>query len=121
MLVMDLHMAIIAHLNWKSKLSDFLHGVEELSTSDVPDHTKCDFGKWLYGTGLEDLSSFSGINSLEAFHKEVHESINGLIALPKEKRRTDEGKRALEKFRGKCDQLVSLLQNMEVEAKKMDV
>ena len=30
MVTMDLQAAVIAHLNWKSKLSDFFYGVEEL-------------------------------------------------------------------------------------------
>ncbi len=115
---MDLQAAVIAHLNWKSKLSDFFYGVEELTLAQVPDHTTCDFGKWLYASGLQTLSSFPELNSMVALHKEVHDGIKTLVSMPKEKRESDEGKQALAKFKEKCDRLVAMLENMEMQMKR---
>lgn len=44
-ILMDLQAAVIAHLNWKSKLIDFFYGMEDLTLVDMPDHTRCDFDK----------------------------------------------------------------------------
>lgn len=113
---MDFQVAVIAHLNWKSKLSDFFYGIEDLTAADVPDHTTCEFGKWLYATGLKNFSNFSDIHSLEAMHKEVHAEIKKLVAMPKETRMSEEGKQALAVFKGKCDQLVRMMESMEKQA-----
>ena len=119
---MDLQMAIIVHLNWKSKLSDFFYGVEDLNAADIPDHTTCDFGKWLYSQGMEEFSAFTiDMNRLEALHKEVHKSINHLIALPKERRMSAEGKEVLAAFKGKCDNLVQLMEKIKAMAEKKKV
>ena len=115
---MDLQVAAIAHLQWKSKLSDFFYGVEELTDADVPDHTSCDFGKWLYSTGLQAFASFPEINALEALHKDVHADIKRLVAMPKATRTADAGKQALTKFKGDCDRLVHMIEAIQRQAEK---
>jgi hypothetical protein len=118
MATMDLQAAVIAHLNWKSKLVDFFYGVEDLSTANVPDHTTCDLGKWLYSKGMTVLADFSELNAMVALHKEVHDEIKTLIAMPKEKRMTDEGRQILAQFKEKCDRLVAMLEGMEAKVKR---
>lgn len=113
MIAMDLQAALIAHLTWKSKLSDFFYGLEDLKISDVADHTSCEFGKWLYASGLKSLAGFPDIDELEQLHKEVHQSIRELVAMPQEKRNSPDGRQELVKFHQKCDQLVQLLEQME--------
>ncbi len=115
---MDLQVAIIAHLNWKSRLSDFFYGMEDLNASDVPDHVACDFGKWLYGSGLQDFSGFQEIKRVETLHKEVHAAIKIMLAMSKEQRMTDTGKQALANFKQKCDRLVNLMEAMEAYAER---
>lgn len=116
-LLMDLQAAVIAHLNWKSKLTDFFYGIENLSLSDVPDHTRCDFGKWLYSSGLQDLAGLPETNVMEVLHKEVHDGIKALVAMPKERRMDAEGRQALSSFKDKCDRLVDMLERMEKQVK----
>uniref|UniRef100_UPI004055A35C CZB domain-containing protein n=1 Tax=Candidatus Electronema sp. TaxID=2698783 RepID=UPI004055A35C len=117
-LAMDLQAAVIAHLSWKAKLSDFFYGVEQLRIEDVPDYTRCDFGKWLYSRGLQELAMFPETGAMEVLHKEVHDTIKELVSMPKEKRTGDEGQRVLARFRDKCDRLVDMLENMEMQLKR---
>jgi len=118
MTAMDLQAAMIAHLSWKSKLSDFFYGLEDLQIDDVADHTNCDFGKWLYPAGLKSLAGFPDVDALEQLHKEVHQSIRELAAMPQKKRSSLEGRQELTKFHEKCDQLVEMLERMEQQVKK---
>jgi len=113
MTTMDLQAAVIAHLNWKSKLSDFFYGVEELTASEVADHTSCDFGRWLYSKGLKELAQFPEIDTVESLHENVHDSIKELVAMPKETRMESAGQEVMARFRKQCDQLVVLLENLE--------
>ncbi len=115
--VTNLQVGMIAHLQWKSKLSDFFYGVEELTLADVPDHTHCDFGKLLYGTVMQEFSDFSELSTLERVHKEVHEDIKRLIQMPLEARKGAAGKQALELFRKKCDNLIAMMERLEAKAK----
>ncbi len=115
---MDLQVAIISHLQWKSKLSDFFYGVEDLTFANVPDHANCDFGKWLYATGLKDTLDFPEIKTVELIHKEVHDGIRQLVMMSKETRKSAEGKQALEAFKVKCDRLVNLLESLETQLKR---
>ena len=116
---MDLQVAILAHLNWKSRLSDFFYGVEDLSAGEVPDHTSCDFGKWLYSIGMQEFSRFPEMSSLESLHKDVHDNIKRLVATPKEKRMTDEGKQMLTEFKQKCDRFVDMLKSIKAQAERV--
>jgi hypothetical protein len=118
LLTMDLQAAVIAHLHWKSKLTDFFYGVEKLTLADVPDHTHCDFGKWLYdANGLKDLAGFPDVDAMEALHKEVHDGIRKLVAMSPEQREGTEGQQALAAFKERCDRLVELLERMENQAR----
>ena len=115
--VTNLQIGMIAHLQWKSKLSDFFYGVEELTLADVPDHTSCDFGKLLYGSVLREFSDFNEMNILESLHKEVHDDIKRLVQMPKEDRMAAKGKQALENFKKKCDRLIEIMEHLEAKAK----
>ncbi|XCN71981.1 MAG: CZB domain-containing protein [Candidatus Electrothrix aestuarii] len=115
--VTNLQVGMIAHLQWKSKLADFFYGVEELTLSDVPDHTSCDFGKLFYSTVLDEFSDFEEINLLERLHKEVHDDIKTLIQMPEAERRGPAGKQALEEFKKKSDSLVEIMEHLEVQVR----
>jgi hypothetical protein len=116
--VTNLQVGIIAHLQWKSKLSDFFYGVEELTLADVPDHTRCDFGKLFYSTVKQEFSDFDEISTLEVLHKEVHDDIKTLIQMSPEVRKNAEGRQALDTFKQKCDRLVQIMERLETEAKQ---
>ncbi len=115
---MDLQAGIIAHLNWQSKLVDFFYGVENLNPADVPDHTHCDFGKWLYGWGLQEFADSPDVHVMEKLHKDVHDSIKRLLNTSKEQRLSEEGKQMLQNFKDTCNRFVEILEKMEREAKK---
>jgi hypothetical protein len=115
---MNLQVAIIDHLQWQTKLSDFFYGVEDLSPSAVPDHHACNFGKWLYPQGMRELAGFADLNSMEMLHKELHGDIKGMLMMSKETRKSDTGKQALAAFKQKCDRFVTLLENMQRQAEK---
>lgn len=118
LLTMDLQAAVIAHLNWKSRLTDFFYGLEQLTLADVPDHTHCDFGKWLYQrNGLKDLAGFAEVEAMESLHQEVHDSIKRLVALPPEQREGTQGQQSLALFKEMCDRLVEMLERMEKQAR----
>ncbi len=117
--VMNLQMATIAHLQWKLKLSEFVHGLENLSSSQVPDHTTCEFGKWLYSSGLQEFSGFHEMKELVPLHREIHDKIKHMVGMPQKARKAAEGKKALEEFRSKCDRFVHLLDSVEARAKTM--
>uniref|UniRef100_UPI00405639E9 CZB domain-containing protein n=2 Tax=Candidatus Electrothrix sp. TaxID=2170559 RepID=UPI00405639E9 len=116
--VMNLQTGMIAHLQWKSKLSDFFYGVEELTLADVPDHNSCDFGKLFNRSIKQEYSDFNEISAIDVLHKEIHEDIKRLIQLPVETRKSAEGKQALETFKKKCDRFVEMLERLEAEAKR---
>ncbi|MCI5143405.1 MAG: hypothetical protein D3909_17125 [Candidatus Electrothrix sp. ATG1] len=115
--VTNLQVGMIAHLQWKSKLSDFFYGVEDLSLADVPDHTTCDFGKLFYGTVKKEFSDFGEMADLERIHKEVHDDIKTLIQMPPEMRKSPEGRQALDTFKKKCDRLIGIMERLEAAAK----
>jgi methyl-accepting chemotaxis protein len=115
--ITNLQVSIIAHLQWKSKLSDFFYGVEELTLADVPDHTHCDFGKLLYGTVMREFSDFAEMPALEKQHKEVHDDIKRFIQMPPEDRKGAAGRQALDNFKKKCDNLVAMMERLEAQAK----
>ncbi|NOZ38589.1 MAG: hypothetical protein GXP11_11155 [Gammaproteobacteria bacterium] len=53
---LDLSAAKAAHLNWKTRLRDFLDGKASLSMEEAVSHHDCKFGKWYFSEGLEKYS-----------------------------------------------------------------
>lgn len=109
---LDVTMAKIAHLDWKSKLVDFMCGLTELKASEVSDHHECEFGKWLYSTGLKDFENLPIMSDIEREHKVVHDEIKRIVSLSKEQREGEAGKKEMDDFREKCDHLIELLDKL---------
>lgn len=117
---MDLQAAVIAHLNWQTRLVDFFYGIENLNPSDVPDHTHCDFGKWLYDQqGMQHLATFPEARTMEKLHQDVHSSIKKMLGTSKEQRMSEEGKQMLQDFKSTCNRFIEILEKMEREAKQL--
>lgn len=112
---LEISVAKIAHLDWKIKLTDFVYGLNELSKDDIVNHFDCKFGKWFYTEGKQEFGHLSIMDEVEDVHKEVHDAIMTMTALPKEVREGDEGEKQLQSFYGKCDRLVELLDKLEEE------
>ena len=119
--VAHIQVAIIGHFQCKSKLSDFFYWVDTLSVSQVPDHAGCDFGKWLYSSGLEEFSGYSEMKRVESLHKSFHEKIKHLVQMPEEKRKSAEGKQELQAFKADCDTFVNLLETVQAKAEKESI
>jgi hypothetical protein len=119
--VTHIQVAIIGHLQWKSKLADFFYGVDKLDVSQVPDHAGCDFGKWLYSTGLQEFSGYSEMKTVESLHKTFHEKIKHSVLMPEEKRKSPEGKQALQNFKADCDTFVNLLETVQAKAERESI
>ena len=119
--VARLQVATINHLRWKSKLSDFFYGVEKLTLADVPDHSNCPFGQWLYDTGMQEFSAYPEMKRAEALHKTFHEEIRRLVQMPEETRKGAEGRKALAAFKTECDTFVQLLESIEAQAKRESI
>ena len=119
--VARLQVATINHLQWKSKLSDFFYGLENLTLADVPDHSNCAFGKWLYDTGMQEFSAYPEMKQVEALHKTFHEKIRQLVQLPEEQRKGPEGQQALQSFKAECDDFVNLLETIQAQATKNSI
>jgi len=116
MIAMDLQAALIAHLHWKSRLADFFYGLEDIKESDVSDHTNCEFGKWFYARGKNELADWPEKDDLEQLHQEVHQYIRELVIMPEEIRHSLEGRQQLARFQTTCDRLVELLEAMVKKA-----
>ncbi|WPD22177.1 MAG: CZB domain-containing protein [Candidatus Electrothrix scaldis] len=119
--VTHLQVATIAHLQWKSKLSDFFYGVGSLTLAEVPDHANCEFGKWLYNSGLSEFSSYPEMKKVEALHTDFHQKIRQLVQMPEEVRKSSEGQQALSTFKAECDDFVNLLESVEAKAAKESI
>ncbi|MDQ7089326.1 MAG: CZB domain-containing protein [Methylococcales bacterium] len=112
---LDISMAKISHLDWKSKLIDFIYGFSDLQLSDLSSHLECDFGKWLYNSGLEEFSHLSIMKTIEVEHKAIHDDIKRIVALPKESREGELGQHEIDTFKVKCDSLIYLLDQLKVQ------
>ncbi len=110
---LDISMAKISHLDWKSKLIDFIYGFKELTLSEVTNHFECDFGQWLYSEGLKEFESLPIIKTIERSHKSLHDDIKRIVALPEEEREGEKGQRIIDSFKLKCDTLISLLDELK--------
>ncbi len=112
---LDISMAKISHLDWKSKLIDFIYGFNDLKESDTIDHFECDFGKWLYSSGLKEFEHLPIMKAIEIEHKIVHNDIKRIVNISKTEREGVAGQQIIDDFKLKCDSLITLLDQLKLK------
>lgn len=79
--------AKVAHINLMKGLFDcYSQGRCDIN---IPTHTTCIFGKFYYGDGMQMFGSDSDYRSLEAPHKEVHDTAHKIFDMIKGGRKRD--------------------------------
>ena len=68
----DIGMIKAAHLAWKLHLEAMLHKGVTLSLSEIPDHTQCDFGKWLSTKEAQELQNLDAYPEMIRLHEKIH-------------------------------------------------
>ncbi|GAB4337297.1 MAG: methyl-accepting chemotaxis protein [Desulfobulbaceae bacterium] len=69
----DIGMIKAAHIAWKLHLEAMLHKGVTLSLDEIPDHTQCDFGKWLQTEEARELESLPAYPEMIRLHERIHE------------------------------------------------
>ncbi|MDH5217055.1 MAG: methyl-accepting chemotaxis protein [Gammaproteobacteria bacterium] len=112
---LDLSTAKAAHLNWKTRLRDFLDGKEALTTEQAVSHRHCDFGKWYYSEGLKNYGHLGPIVDVEKPHEELHKLIKNIVEL-KSAGKVKEAEKAYQKVAEISGQIVGHLSEAERQA-----
>ncbi len=109
---LDLSAAKAAHLNWKTRLRDFLDGKESLSMQEAVSHHDCKFGKWYFSEGLKKYSHIPAIIEIDTPHEQLHELIRVIIDY-KNTGRIDEAEQAYRQVATISHEIVKLLDQAE--------
>ncbi len=112
---LDLSAAKAAHLNWKTRLRDFLDGKASLSMDEAVSHHDCKFGKWYFSEGLEKYSHIPAIIEVDGPHEKLHELIRVIIDY-KNAGRSDEAEQAYQQVAIISRDIVRLLDQAEAAA-----
>lgn len=68
----DIGMIKAAHLAWKLHLEAMLHKGVTLSLDEIPNHTQCDFGKWLSTHEAQELKDLEAYPEMIRLHEKIH-------------------------------------------------
>lgn len=81
--LLDIDVAIMAHENWKHRLTAYLRGAstEDLRPEVVCCDDRCDLGKWIYGDGGSLLGKYGSFADLKATHKMFHYTASNIVSL----------------------------------------
>jgi methyl-accepting chemotaxis protein len=60
-----------SHLKWKNEINAVLKGAKTLDGAQIPDHTQCQFGKWL-ATLPQEAQRQELVAEIHRVHREVH-------------------------------------------------
>ncbi len=112
---LDLSAAKAAHLNWKTRLRDFLDGKASLSMEEAVSHHDCKFGKWYFSEGLQKYSHIPAIVEVDKPHEQLHELIRVIIDY-KNAGRMEEAEQAYRQVAEISREIVKLLDQAEAEA-----
>ena len=82
-LTLDFALARAKHLEWKSRLRDFLDGKAGLTEAQATSHKDCDLGRWLYSEGLKKYGESSAMRELEQVHAELHAIVKRVVQTKK--------------------------------------
>ena len=80
---LDLDVAIMAHENWKARLSSYIAGRsnEDFSPERICLDNQCDLGLWLYSDSTKNLQQSVADQYLLAQHKMFHYTASSIVAL----------------------------------------
>ncbi|HER63304.1 MAG TPA: HAMP domain-containing protein, partial [Desulfobacteraceae bacterium] len=68
----DIGMIKAGHLAWRLHLEAMLHKGVTLSLDEIPDHTQCDFGKWLTTKEAQELKPLDAYPEMIRLHEKIH-------------------------------------------------
>ncbi|MDQ1313955.1 MAG: hypothetical protein QG662_64 [Pseudomonadota bacterium] len=71
---LDMKGAIDAHMQWRERLTDHLHGKsqETLEVGTVSCDDNCTLGKWIYSSGKRKFSHLRELEDLRLTHADFH-------------------------------------------------
>ncbi len=69
------------HLQWKSKLRDFLDGRASMTQEQAVSHHDCALGKWFYSEGLARFGHLPEMQELEGVHEQLHSLVKEIVNL----------------------------------------
>ncbi len=110
----DIGMIKAAHISWKLHLESMLNKGAELSLDEIPDHTQCDFGKWLATDNGKGLQSHTGYPEMIRLHGQVH-SIAHQIADLHHKGEQKKASELMKKFNTTSQNLFAALDKLYVD------
>ena len=100
------------HLQWRSRLRDFLDGKESLTESQAVSERDCALGKWYYAGGLEKFRDIPEMKQIERPHSELHKTVKEIMDL-KNSGNIKEAEKAYKKIGPLSSEIVSLLNIIE--------
>ena len=106
-----------AHLRWKKRIRDMMAGRAQLKPKDVASCRECEFGRWLYGEGLQNLGHLPIMQDIEKVHARVHDSIAELVTDFNDRKDVSNKQVACERT---CDNLVALIDQAAEAVRKLD-
>jgi methyl-accepting chemotaxis protein len=100
------------HLQWRTKLRDFLDGKTMLTAADAGSERECALGKWYYGPGLEKFGNLKEMKEIEDPHTHLHQTVKDIINM-KNSGDVQSAEKDFEKIVPLSAEIVTLLDHIE--------
>lgn len=104
----DIGMIKAAHIAWRLHLEAMLQQGRAVALAEIPNHTQCDFGKWLSTPEAQELKGLPGYADMLEHHEEVH-ALAYRIAEHYHDGKQKEAARAMEDFKNTSQALFAAL------------
>lgn len=111
MIKVDLLKAKINHLNWRTRLLEYLEGKNSLSKEEVLSHEQCQLGKWIYAEGMQKYGHLNSMQLLELYHKNLHDAIRRVFEL-QEAKQFDKAKQEYQRMKELSELVIRQLDEM---------
>lgn len=115
--LMILDLAKGDHRTWVNKISAHLRGDERLDPDKLADHTKCRFGRWYYGEGMQRCGGMKPFKEIEAYHDRVH-SLGKEAVLSYNSGDKAKAERLFKEMEDTSHHIIRLLDEIKMECKK---
>jgi methyl-accepting chemotaxis protein len=102
------------HLQWKSKLREFLDGKSTLTEDQAVSHRDCELGKWFYADGLASYGHVAEMHELEGIHEELHRTVKAVVRL-KHEGNIKQAEAEYEKIVPQSQEIIVLLDKIEAQ------
>jgi len=115
LLIIDI--AKLDHVQFVNRIERCVDGKEAVTSSALPDHHNCRFGKWYFGDGQQLCGNLHSFKAIDVPHEKIHRIAKEIVEL-KNGGDVEQAEKKLLELENISGEIVQMLENVKRESRE---